>query len=86
MDFFHETNPFWVYIKAQWLSKTEMWVVDHLNLSYVGQDTNVSIESFHFNLKATLKASKGRALGRHVDWTIHMLMGDVLSHYWYQSI
>jgi len=64
MDFFHEANPFWVYIKAQWLSKTGMWVVDHLNWSYVGQDTSASIESFDFNLKATLRASKGRAHGQ----------------------
>jgi hypothetical protein len=63
MDFFHEANPFWVHINTQWLSKTGMWVVDNLNLSYVGQDTNASIESFHSNLKATLRASKGRANG-----------------------
>jgi hypothetical protein len=63
MDFFQEANPFWVYIKAQWLSKTRMWVVDHLNLSYVGQDTIASIESFHSNLKVALRASKGTTHG-----------------------
>jgi hypothetical protein len=64
MDFFHEANPFWVYIKTQWLSKTQMSIVDHLNLSYVGQDTNAFIKRFHSNLKATLRASKGKAHGQ----------------------
>jgi hypothetical protein len=57
MDLFCEANPFWVYIKAQWLSKTRIWVVGHLNLSYVGQDTNASIEIFHSDLKATLRVT-----------------------------
>jgi hypothetical protein len=28
------------------------------NIPYVGQDTNLAIESYHENLKATLKATK----------------------------
>ena len=63
-----------------------MWVVGHRNLPYAGQDTNAAIESYHSNLKATLRASKGRAHGRRLDWVIYELTEDILSHYWYQSM
>jgi hypothetical protein len=55
-----------------------MWVVGYRNLPYVGQDTNVAIENYHANLKATLRSSKGRFHSKWVDWAIHALVGDVL--------
>ena len=63
-----------------------MWVVGHRNLPYAGQDTNAAIESYHSNLKATLRASKGRAHGRRLDWMIYELTEEILSHYWYQAM
>ena len=63
-----------------------MWVVGHHNLPYAGQDTNVAIESYHSNLKATLRASKGKAHGRCLDWVIYELIGKILSHYSYQAM
>jgi hypothetical protein len=56
------------------------------NLPYVSHDINVAIESYHANLKATLRMTKSRLCKRHVDWCIHKLIGDVLSHYWYQRL
>jgi hypothetical protein len=44
-----------------------MWVMDNQNLSYVGQDTNAAIESYHGNLKATLKVAKSQLLRRRVN-------------------
>ena len=79
-------NNFWAYFYSQWADKTHMWVVGHRNLPYAGQDTNAAIESYHSNLKATLRASKGRAHGRRLDWVIYELTEDILSHYWYQAM
>ncbi len=62
-------------------TKIQMWVVGNHNLPYVGHDTNVAIENYHANMKATLRSSKGRFHGRCVDWAIHELVGDVLLHY-----
>ena len=86
MDSFPIVNNFWAYFQKQWADKTHMWVVGHRNLPYAGQDTNAAIESYHSNLKATLRASKGRAHGRRLDWVIYELTEDILSHYWYQSM
>jgi hypothetical protein len=33
-----------------------------------------------------LIVTKSWICGRWVDWCIHQLLGDVLSHYWYQSL
>jgi hypothetical protein len=63
-----------------------MWVVEFQNLPYVGQDTNVRIESYHGTLKAQLKLGKSRLVGSCVDWCIHELVEDVLTLYWYQSL
>jgi hypothetical protein len=63
-----------------------MWVVEFQNLPYVGQDTNVTIESYHGTLKAQLQLGKSKLVGSCVDWCIHELVGDVLTLYWYQSL
>ena len=63
-----------------------MWVVSNRELSYVGQDTNVAIEGYHTTLKATLKAGKCCMLGHKVDWLVHELTGEVLTHFWYQNL
>ena len=86
MDRFPVVDSFWAYFNKQWADKTPMWVVGHRNLPYAGQDTNAAIESYHSNLKATLRASKGRAHGRRLDWVIYELTGEILSHYWYQAM
>jgi len=79
-------SNFWAYFDKQWGDKTHMWVVGHRNMPYAGQDTNAAIESYHSNLKATLRASKGRAHGRRLDWVIYELTEEILSHYWYQAM
>lgn len=85
-DSFPIVSNFWAYFDKQWADKTHMWVVGHRNLPYAGQDTNAAIESYHSNLKATLRASKGRAHGRRLDWVIYELTEEILSHYWYQAM
>ena len=37
-------------------------------------------------MKSVLKAERSRLTGRRVDWCIHVLTGDVLTHYWYQRV
>ena len=86
MERFPVVSNFWDYFIKQWADKTPMWVVGHRNLPYAGQNTNAAIESYHSNLKATLRASKGRAHGRRLDWVIYELTGEILSHYWYQAM
>ena len=87
-DSFPIVDHFWAYFDKQWGDKTHMWVVGHRNLPYAGQDTNAAIiiESYHSNLKATLRASKGIVHGRRLDWVIYELTGEILSHYWYQAM
>ena len=86
MESFPVVSDFWAYFNKQWADKTHMWFVGHRNMPYAGQDTNAAIESYHSNLKATLRASKGRAHGRRLDWVIYELTGEILSHYWYQAM
>jgi hypothetical protein len=40
--------------------KLDMWLTGNRHLPHAGQDTNAAIESYHGNMKAVLKASKGR--------------------------
>ena len=63
-----------------------MWVVGYRELPYTGQDTNAVIEGYHSTLKSTLKSCKSRMIGRRVDWLIHELIGEVLTHFWYQYL
>jgi hypothetical protein len=49
-----------MYVRSKWLLKIIMWVVGNYNLPYARQHTNVDIENYHANLKATLQLSKGR--------------------------
>lgn len=56
------------YVVSKWFPKCKMWVIGTWNLSYVEQDTNVNIECYHGNLKATLKIAKLWLLGRWVNW------------------
>jgi hypothetical protein len=62
-----------------------MWLTGNRHLPHVGQDTNVAIESYHGNMKAVLRASKGRLVGRHMDWLIHQLIHDVIMKYEYNQ-
>jgi hypothetical protein len=80
---FPAAKEFWDYVKEQWLPKVHMWVVGYRNLPYAGQDTNAAVESYHSYMKSVLKAERTRMVGRRVDWCIHVLTGDVLTHYWY---
>ncbi len=75
-----------MYVRSKWLLKTTMRVVGNFNLAYARQDTNVAIENYHANLKATLCSSKGRFHKRQIDWVIHALVGDILIHYWYNAL
>jgi hypothetical protein len=76
----------WRDVKLEWLAKTKMWVVGNRNIPYARQDTYAVIENYHTNLKATLHSLKGRFHERRVDWVIHVVVGDVLLHYWYSVL
>jgi hypothetical protein len=47
-------KAFWMYVRSKWHPKTIIWVVGNHNLPYARQNTNVAIENYHANLKATL--------------------------------
>jgi hypothetical protein len=55
-----------------------MWVIGNHNLPHATQDTNVAIENYHANLKATLWSFKSRFHKRRIDWVIHALIGDII--------
>jgi hypothetical protein len=76
-------QAFWTYVKRTWLPKLPMWVMGNRHIPYTGQDANVEIESYHLNMKATLKASRSCLVGRRVDWLIHELTHDIIKKYEY---
>lgn len=81
---YSHADRFMQYMYDHWVHNTEMWVVGKRNIPHAGQDTNAAIESYHGNLKAILNSSKERTDGHRVDWLIYHLVGDVVTHYWYQ--
>jgi hypothetical protein len=58
MERIPNVQAFWLYVMSKWVPKCEMWVIGNQNLPYVSEDTNATIESYHANLKATLKMTK----------------------------
>jgi hypothetical protein len=74
---------FMKYLRKHWLAKEDMWCVDNRNIPHAGQDTNYVVESFHSNMKHILYSSRKKFKGCKMDWLIYHLVGDVLTHYWY---
>ena len=74
---------FMKYMNDSWRSKTTIWCVGTQHILHVGQNTNATIESYHFNLKNILNSSKERFVERRMDWLVYHLMGDVVTHYQY---
>jgi hypothetical protein len=63
-----------------------MQVVGFQNLPYVGQDTNATIEKLPWDIEGLIEVGESRLIGHCVDWCIHELVKDVLTHYWYQNL
>jgi hypothetical protein len=78
-------ETFWAYVEKQWMPKVDMWLTGNRHLLHVGQDTNATIESYHGNMKAVLRALKSRLVGRRVVWLIHELTYDVIMKYKYNQ-
>jgi hypothetical protein len=83
MEMISDAQAFWFYVIPKWVPKCKICVMGNWNFSYISHDINVGIESYHANQKVTWRAAKSQLYGRWVDWCIHQLLGDVLSHYWY---
>jgi hypothetical protein len=62
-----------------------MWLTGMRNIPHAGQDTTAAIESYHGNMKAILRQSRGKLVGRRIDWLIHQLTGDVINRYDYMQ-
>jgi hypothetical protein len=78
-------TTFWKYFDKEWIPKTKMWLTGVRNIPHAGQDTTTAIESYHGNMKAILRQSEGKLVGRRVDWLIHQLTGDVINRYDYMQ-
>jgi hypothetical protein len=74
---------FMKYLKKHWLPKVNIWCVGNWNIPYIRQHTNSTMESFHSNMKHILYSSREKFIGHRMDWIIYHLVGDVLTHYWY---
>jgi hypothetical protein len=81
METIPNAQAFWSYVILEWVPKCEMWVMGIQNLPYTSHDTNDVIESYHVDLKTTLRVAKSRLCGKWVDWCVHQLLGDFLLHY-----
>jgi hypothetical protein len=78
-------TTFWKYFNKEWIPKAKMWLTRVRNIPHAGQDTTVAIESYHGNMKVVLRQSKGKLVGKRVDWLIHQLTGDVINRYDYMQ-
>lgn len=78
-------DAYWKYFDKEWMPKIQMWVVGDRKIPHAGQDTTAAIESFHSNMKAVLRQSKKKLLGRRMDWLIYELTGNVIEKYDYQD-
>lgn len=78
-----DANEYWKYFDKEWLPKIQMWVVGDRRIPHAGQDTTAAIESFHSNLKAVLRQSRRKLMGRRMDWLIYELTGNVIEKYDY---
>ncbi len=58
METIPNVQTFWSYVISKWVPKCEIWVMGNRNLPYADHDTNVVIESYHANLKTTLRVAK----------------------------
>jgi hypothetical protein len=58
MEMISNVQAFWSYVISKWVLKCKMWVMRNQNLPYVGHDINDAIESYHANLKTTLRVAK----------------------------
>jgi hypothetical protein len=76
-------TAFWKYFDKEWIPKAKMWLTGVRNIPHAGQDTTAAIESYHGNMKAVLKQTRGKLKGRRVDWLLHQLTGDVINRYDY---
>jgi hypothetical protein len=81
-----QAQTLWDYIEDQWLFKAHMWVVVYQNIFYACQDHNATIESYYGTLKFVLKSKKNRMVVMQVNWMIHGLTGDVLTHNWHKNL
>jgi hypothetical protein len=71
------------YLKDHWTHKVIMWCASNYNIPHARKDTNVTVESFHNNMKWFYFSSREWLIGRRLDWLIFHLVGDVIIHYWY---
>jgi len=60
-----------------------MRCVGNRNIPHARQDTNVTMESFHSNMKQILMLSRDWFIIRRLDWLIFHPIGNVFTHYWY---
>ena len=66
-DDFPQASDFIHYFEETWSGKTAMWVTDNQNFPHCGQDNNVAIESYHANLKSTLRENRQKLNGICID-------------------
>ena len=62
-----------------------MWLTGIRNIPHAGQDTTAAIESYHGNMNAIVRQSKGKLGSRRVDSLIHQLTSDVINRYDYMQ-
>lgn len=78
-------DAYWKYFDKEWIPKMQMWVVGDRKIPHAGQETTAAIESFHSNLKAVLRQSKKKLVGRRMDWLVYELTGNVIEKYDYND-
>ena len=66
-DDFPQASDFIHYFEETWSGKTAMWVTNNQNFPHCGQDNNVAIESYHANLKSTLRENRQKLNGICID-------------------
>lgn len=80
---YSNAKGFMSHFEQMWLEKVKMWVAEFRNASHANQDTNTAVERYHSNMKSIFAKSRQKLDGRHIDWLMYHLVGDILTHYWY---
>ena len=63
-----------------------MWVECCRNFPHANQETNNSIEAYHYFLKSKFLSDRSKKCGRRMDWLLYQLLKNVEPYYQFRDI
>ncbi|GLJ18412.1 hypothetical protein SUGI_0326200 [Cryptomeria japonica] len=81
---FKDEKKFIEYFQKTWCHderRIAMWTKHFRGFSHANQETNASIESYHFQIKSRHLSDRSKKCTRRMDWLIHTLLHKVEPFY-----